>query len=106
MAAPADPSTTMVRHRATPLALRFALRADTARGLFAAAWHGAADLHTLHTDDTPTYLAPAESLLASGTFYGGTVPEIFRTPGYPLLLTAGLWAGHVELITVARAVGT
>ena len=69
--------------------------------MFAAACHNAADLHTLHSGDTPTYVAPAESLLAHGTFAVRGVAEIYRTPGYPLFLTAGLWAGHVELVTVA-----
>jgi 4-amino-4-deoxy-L-arabinose transferase-like glycosyltransferase len=101
MAPAALASDTIVRHRAIPLALVLLLALLLRGGMFAAAWHNAADLHTLHTGDTPTYLTPAESLLADGTFSGGVVPEIYRTPGYPLLLTAGLRAGHVELVTVA-----
>ena len=126
MAAAAAMSAKIERHRVLPLVsvLLFALLLRGA--LFAAAWHYSADLQTLHTGDTPTYLTPAESLLADGTFSAGTipsgtfsnvtssggtfsntnsssvaVPEIYRTPGYPLFLTAGLRAGHVELVTVA-----
>jgi hypothetical protein len=101
MAGSAVASATRMRHRAIPLAMVLLLALALRLGLFAAAWHNAADLHTLHTGDTPTYIAPAETLLAHGTFMGGEVPEIYRTPGYPLMLTAGLRAGHVELVTVA-----
>ena len=69
--------------------------------LFAAAWHNAPDLHTLVAIDTISYAAPAESLLADGTFSRDGAPEIVRTPGYPLLLTVGLLLGHVELVTIA-----
>ena len=68
--------------------------------MFAVACHNAPDLHTLNTPDTPSYVAPAESLLADGTFSRNGVPEIVRTPGYPLLLTIGLRFGHFEPLTV------
>ncbi|HTU24879.1 MAG TPA: glycosyltransferase family 39 protein [Pirellulales bacterium] len=75
-------------------------------GLFFAAWHAAPDFHSLLTGDSPTYIGPAKTLLSEGSFLAGAVPEgavpeIYRTPGYPLLLTAGLAAGHLELVTVA-----
>jgi hypothetical protein len=79
------------------LMLALALRA----ALFAAACHNAPDLHTLNENDTPSYIAPAQSLLAHGTFSPDDAPEIVRTPGYPLLLTVGLRLGHVEVVTIA-----
>ena len=79
------------------LLLALALRA----ALLAVACHNAPDLHTLSAANTRSYLAPAQSLLADGTFFRGGAPEIVRTPGYPLLLTVGLLSGHVELVTVA-----
>ncbi len=82
---------------ASILLLALALRV----ALLVAACHNAPDLHTLNTNDTPSYVLPAQSLLAHGTFYRDDDPEIVRTPGYPLLLTIGLRFGHVELITVA-----
>jgi 4-amino-4-deoxy-L-arabinose transferase-like glycosyltransferase len=54
----------------------------------------------LHYPDTATYLAPAQSLLDHGTLERNGSPEIIRGPGYPLLLTLGLAAGHVEAVTV------
>jgi len=47
------------------------------------------------------HLVPAQSLLEQGTFRHNGLPEIIRGPGYPLLLTLGLAAGHVEAVTVA-----
>ena len=59
------------------------------------------DPQALHYLDTATYLAPAQSLLEHGTFERDSLPEIIRGPGYPLLLTLGLAARHVEAVTVA-----
>ena len=50
--------------------------------------------------NTHSYVAPAQSLLADGTFSRDGTPEIVRTPGYPLLLAIGLLSGHAELVTV------
>lgn len=54
----------------------------------------------VYAPDTSGYLEPAQGLLTTGQFSRGGVPEIVRTPGYPLLLLPGLWLGHVEAITV------
>ena len=37
--------------------------------------------------DTASYIAPALELRGYGRFYAGGVPEIVRTPGYPLFLS-------------------
>ena len=57
-------------------------------------------LDATHAADTHTYLQPACSLLASRDFVRQGVPELVRTPGYPLMLTLGVALGHVELVTV------
>ncbi|HMF89068.1 MAG TPA: glycosyltransferase family 39 protein [Candidatus Angelobacter sp.] len=51
------------------------------------------------TPDTAGYVGPAESLLhGSFTFLG--LPEIFRTPGYPLLLVPAIAMKHVVVVTL------
>ena len=55
--------------------------------------------------DSGSYVRPAESLVEHGRFTtpGGS-PEIQRTPGYPLLLTLGVLAGRITLVTIAAQV--
>ncbi|HTU23865.1 MAG TPA: glycosyltransferase family 39 protein [Pirellulales bacterium] len=67
--------------------------------LFLWSWHQSPDLATLHSPDTAAYVLPARSLLESGSFSVNGQPEIFHTPGYPLLLVPGLALGNVELVT-------
>jgi hypothetical protein len=52
------------------------------------------------TPDTITYLTPARHLLERGAFSNLSGPEIFRTPGYPLVLTLGLIAGQPIVVTL------
>ncbi len=59
------------------------------------------DVTMFHTPDTASYLIPAQELVSHHRFYNNGLPEIVRTPGYPLLLTAGILVGHVEVVTVA-----
>ena len=80
----------------TVLALAFAIRVS----VFAVALLCAKDFAVFHLKDTGTYLQPAAELLATGTFSTNGVPEIMRTPGYPLLLAIGLKLGHVEGVTI------
>ncbi len=48
-----------------------------------------ADLDELKTPDTGTYFAPAVNLLKHGAFLNGKQqPDVSRTPGYPLFLSA------------------
>ena len=59
------------------------------------------DVTVFYAKDTGSYLQPALELVANGAFTTYGMPELFRTPGYPLLLSLGVWLGHVELITIA-----
>jgi hypothetical protein len=49
------------------------------------------------TPDSPTYVGAAESLLHGSFSYEG-VPEVFRTPGYSLLLLPAIALHHVVAI--------
>ena len=49
----------------------------------------AADPHDLVAPDSGTYFAPATNLLEHGAFLNGKqMPEVARTPGYPVFLSA------------------
>src|SRR5258708_4387905 len=55
--------------------------------------------------DTVSYSIPAESMLhgaflSDGSFSLRGAPEIFRTPGYPLLLLPAVASGHPVLIGI------
>ena len=49
--------------------------------------------------DSPQYLALAESL-TGGHFTRNGVPEILRTPGYPLFVALGVFIGHPIGLTI------
>lgn len=51
--------------------------------------------------DTRTCGGPATELLHHGTFTTQGRPEVFRTPGYPLLLLPGLGTGQLTAVTIA-----
>ncbi len=53
-----------------------------------------------YTLDTESYLITARKLIESGQFANSVQPEIFRTPGYPLLLIPGILLGQQELVTI------
>ncbi len=59
------------------------------------------DATIFDTPDTASYLAPARELIAHHRFFANGAPEIIRTPGYPLLLAAGLLLGRLEITTIA-----
>lgn len=58
------------------------------------------DWSTVYSPDSLSYLAPAQELLKVFQFGVDGVPEIRRTPGFPLLLLPGLVLGNVEGITL------
>lgn len=51
--------------------------------------------------DTGTYVEPARALL-HGSFSSLGGPELFRTPGYPLLLMPAVALGHLVIIALAE----
>ncbi len=61
-------------------------------------WHldGA---HGFMSPDTLGYVIPAQSLM-HGSFSVGGIPEIVRTPGYPLLLLPAVASHHLLLIAI------
>lgn len=64
------------------------------------AWFSLHDVKAFYAKDTGSYLQPALELVAQGSFTTFGAPELFRTPGYPLLLSLGVWLGQVEIITI------
>ena len=46
-------------------------------------------------------LEPARNLVKSGEFTSNAAPEIYRPPGYSLLLIPGILLGHVPLVTIS-----
>ncbi len=46
------------------------------------------------------YLEPAKNLIKSGQFTANAAPEIYRPPGYPILLIPGILLNHVPLVTI------
>ena len=61
--------------------------------------HG--DYSLFYSPDSFSYVKPAEELLSHGRFYSNGLPELFRTPGYPLFLIPGILLGKVETVTIA-----
>jgi len=47
------------------------------------------------------YLEPARNLVRSGEFASNGAPEIYRPPGYSILLIPGILLNHVSLVTIA-----
>ena len=69
----------------------------------------AADEHRADSDDKSSYVDPARALLHDGDFdrdVGSSVPEFFRTPGYPAFMATVWWvAGEGDTaIYVVQAV--
>ncbi|MDI6741052.1 MAG: glycosyltransferase family 39 protein, partial [Candidatus Edwardsbacteria bacterium] len=63
------------------------------------------DPTVFHTQDTPSYLIPAIALLRDHRFATFGIPEIIRTPGYPLLLIPGIMIGRMELVAIILQIG-
>lgn len=49
--------------------------------------------------DSPGYIRAAEALVQTKSFGPPGHPEIIRTPGYPLLLTLGVWLARLDAVT-------
>jgi Dolichyl-phosphate-mannose-protein mannosyltransferase len=62
------------------------------------------ELGIFYGGDTPSYLVPAKELLRSGRYMTGGFPEIFRAPGYSLLLMPGIILNRLELVMVAMQI--
>ena len=75
----------------------FALRI----GLVAVAWAISRNPQIFTSGDTGGYVALAHALAQSGRFAQAGIPEMSRTPGYPLFMAPGAWLGHLTLITLA-----
>jgi 4-amino-4-deoxy-L-arabinose transferase-like glycosyltransferase len=71
------------------------------------------DATIFYTPDTASYILPARELIAYGRFFSDgspqaavwntpvqPAPDTVRTPGYPLLLTAGLLLRRPEIVTI------
>lgn len=62
-----------------------------------AAWYVAGEQPLVREPDSAGYLEAAHALWKDGEFTRGGMPEIVRTPGYPLLLVPGVAWGRVDL---------
>ncbi len=61
----------------------------------------AQNLEMFNRGDTLSFIIPAKKLIEFGHFLNfDDKPELFRTPGYPLLLIPGLLVGNVETVTI------
>lgn len=52
------------------------------------------------TADSAKYLRLAEALVREGRYYDGGEPEIFRPPGYPLILSLGVLVNHPYAVPI------
>jgi hypothetical protein len=59
------------------------------------------DITIFYTLDTASYVGPARELVAHHCFFMAGAPELIRTPGYPLVLMAGVELGRLEVVTIA-----
>ncbi len=87
----------MPPHLHSILLLAFALRTI----IFGATYFSLRDNTAFYAKDTWSYLQPAIELTTAHSFTAFGEPEVFRTPGYALLLSLGVLLGHIEVIPIA-----
>ena len=91
-------SSSATRHRDLLAVFTVALLARLLVPVIATAVHDVGNL--LHANaDSLQYLGLAESLTGSHFMRNG-VPEILRTPGYPLFVALGVWLGYPIGLTI------
>jgi 4-amino-4-deoxy-L-arabinose transferase-like glycosyltransferase len=101
-AADSAPACTPSRWGGIPLLAVIGFGLAIRLAFFAATFHASGGLSAAHTTNgTAMYLRPATSLLSTGRLAVDGAPELLHPPGYALVLTAGLWTGHLELVTLA-----
>jgi len=59
------------------------------------------DVKVFYDEDTIEYIEPARGLITSGQFATKGLPEIERTPAYPLLLIPGIILDRIAPVTIA-----
>ncbi len=57
------------------------------------------DFSQLRAPDTASYLSLSSELVENGNFARGDLPEITRTPGYPIFLIPGVLSGSPDIVT-------
>jgi 4-amino-4-deoxy-L-arabinose transferase-like glycosyltransferase len=84
--------------RSLLIALVFAV---VVRGLLAAAVYvERRDVAAFQVPDSGRYLSLASDLVHHQSYEFDGESELFRPPGYPMLLAIGTWLGHVTLVTL------
>lgn len=86
-----------------PLNLRWVLLlAFSLRSIIAGATYlTLRDPNAFYAKDTWSYLQPAIEWMTNGSFTAQGEPELFRTPGYAVLLSVGIKLGQIEFVTIA-----
>lgn len=69
-----------------------------------AMWSHNWDISAFWDPDTRGYVALAKDIVENGTFQSGGIPEIRRTPGYPLFVGLGQLVGGLGFVTVVQIV--
>ncbi len=69
--------------------------------LLTAVWLPAGDTRVFLAPDSPQYLGPATRLAKEGRYWNERGPEIFRPPGFAVVLLPGLWIGQAAVGGVA-----
>lgn len=89
-----------IRYFAAPVVVALVLRA----ALLAVAVHFTG-LRVLMEGDTSGYLRPGFELFLHGRFFSSGIPEIDRTPGYPIFaMLSGAFYSHFLLVCIAQIV--